>query len=268
VRKYKLFSAQNVIVLIIILIFLLYAGLRFFFSDISFLQILYTPFGNSLSYIQKQLNQPFLYLTSSDQLIKENKQLKERIDQYQLLLQNYEELAEENKRLKVILNTKEQKPFIKKIAVVIGKSPDIWHKEITINLGKNQGVKVNTVVTSTWGLLGKVRAATGDSAIVQLIIDSSNWVSTQNNRSRAVGMLKVEGSNRGKLSYLMNKSDFKQNDLIVTSGLGGIYPKGIPVGIVTRVAKKSGDDIPDIDVSLLSDFDNIEEVIVLIKNEK
>jgi rod shape-determining protein MreC len=265
VRKYRLFNAQNVIIILIILIFLFLAGIRYFFNDISLLHNLYTPFGNALSFIQRQLNQPFLYLTSTDNLIKENKQLKERLDQYQVLLQDYEELEQENKRLKILINTKEEKPYQKKIARVIGTSPDIWHREIIINLGKDQGIRVNTVVISSWGLIGRVKSVSSDSAIVQLITDSSNWVSTQDNRSRAVGMLKVEDNNRGKLSYLMNRSDFKQNDLLVTSGLGGIYPKGIPVGMVTRVSKKSGDDIPDIDVSLLTDFDNIEEIIALVK---
>jgi rod shape-determining protein MreC len=265
VRKFNLFSSQNVLVFIIICIFLLYAGMRFFVGDFSFLQYIYAPFGNSFLYVQKQLNQPFLYLTSADELIKENKQLKDRLEQYQLLLQNYEELDQENKRLKVLLNTPDQKPFIKKIATVIGKSPDVWHKEILINLGKNQGIKVDTVIISSWGLVGKVKSVSASSAVVQLIIDSSSWVSSEDNRSRAVGMLKVEDNNRGKLSYLMNKSDFKADDLIVTSGLGGVYPKGIPIGIVTRVSKKSGDDIPDIDISLLADFDKIEEVIALVK---
>ena len=245
-----------------------YIGLRFFWGDISILHSIYTPFGEQLNYLQEKINQPMEYVKTVSDLNKENKELKKAINQSELLIQNYEAVIQENKRLKVLLGTKVSQGHKRKLGVVIGNSPDIWHQEIVIDLGTEDNVKVNDAVISSWGLVGKIKSVNQKNSVVQLIIDSSNWVSCRNNRSRDIGMLKVEDNKTGKLSYLVNKSDFKQNDLVLTSGLGGIYPKDIPVGVVTKVIKKSGDDIPEIDVALLTDFTDLEEVIVMVKDEK
>lgn len=264
-KRKRLSNVQRITGISIVLVIIVYIGLRFYWGDISILHSFYEPFGNTVNYLKTTVGQPFEYVTSVSKLTKENNALKKQLDQYNLLMQNYEELAEDNKRLKKLLNVKNIDPFIKKVAVVIGKTPDIWHQEIIIDLGKKDGIEINTIIISNFGLVGKVKSVTDSTSVVQLITDSSNWVSTQNNRSRAIGMLKVDDNKVGKLSYLVNKSDFKNNDLIITSGLGGVYPKGIPVGIIDRIKKRSGDDIPEIDVSLLTDFDNLEEVIALVK---
>lgn len=241
--------------------------LRFFWGDLAIFQQSYDYFGETYKYIEDKINEPKKYFNSLADITDENIELKKRLKEYDLLVQNYEEVIEENKRLKQLLGVKSVNGFTKKLAVVIGNSPDIWHQEIIVDIGSKDGVKVNNAVISSWGLVGKVKSVNEENSVIQLVIDSSNWVSCRNNRSRDIGMLKVEDNKTGKLSYLVNKSDFKVNDLVVTSGLGGVYPKDIPVGIITKVLKKSGDDIPEIDVSLLTDFSDIEEVIVLVKNE-
>lgn len=266
-KKYRNLNTKNLIVSLGVLIVLFYVSTRYFGSNIDFLHIINTPVANAGNFIQKKARIPFEYFASFNSLQKENLELKTELEQNQLLLQSYEELFQENKRLRKLLDIPSYPNYKKKVASVTGKSPDIWHKEITINIGKKDGVGKDYSVISFWGLLGRVKSVTNYSSVVQLIIDNSNWVSCLNNRSRHIGLLQAENSKLGHLSYLINKSDFRQNDLIVTSGLGGIYPKGIPVGIVSRVKKKSGDSIPEIDIEYLSDFDDIEDVIVLIKNE-
>lgn len=266
-KRKRLINRGNIIGILIVAIILVYVGLRFFWGDLSIFHSIYTPFGETFNYAQDQINKPMEYAKTVVDLSDENEELKKRLKEYDLLVQNYEEVIEENKRLKKLLGTKNTENYKKKLGVVIGNSPDIWHQEIIIDIGIKDGVKNNDAVVSSWGLVGKVKSVNENNAVVQLVIDSSNWVSCRNNRSRDIGMLKVEDNKTGKLSYLVNKSDFKQNDLIVTSGLGGIYPKDIPVGIITKITKKSGDDIPEIDVSLLTDFTDLEEVIVLVKNE-
>ncbi len=267
-KKRFLINRSNILGIVIILIIFLYIGLRFFVIDISILHSSYTPFGEIYNYLEDMINQPVNYFKSVVELENENKELKKILSENNLLIQDYEAVIHENKRLKTLLNTKISSDYKRKLGIVIGNSPDIWHQEVIIDIGKSDNVKVNDAVISSWGLVGKIKSVNENNSVVQLIIDSSNWVSCRNNRSRNIGMLKVEDNKTGKLLYLVNNSDFKQNDLIFTSGLGGIYPKDIPVGVVTKVIKKSGDDIPEIDVSLLTDFSNLEEVIVMVKNER
>jgi rod shape-determining protein MreC len=266
-KRKGLVNRSNILWILITLVFLFYIVLRFVWGDLLIFHKSYDPFGDTLNYIEDKINKPMEYANSVVDLTEENIELKTRLKEYDLLVQNYEEIIEENKRLKKLLGTKQVSGFTKKLGIIIGNSPDIWHQEIIIDIGTNDGIKINDAVISSWGLVGKVKSVNESNSVVQLVIDSSNWVSCRNNRSRDIGMLKVEDNKTGKLSYLVNKSDFKVNDLIVTSGLGGIYPKDIPVGVITRVMKKSGDDIPEIDVSLLTDFSDLEEVIVLVKNE-
>ncbi|MBC7476458.1 MAG: rod shape-determining protein MreC [Candidatus Sericytochromatia bacterium] len=266
-KKRRFSDIQRFTSIIIVLVLIIYVGLRFFWGDLSFLHNLYEPFGISSSYLKDYIDPSFDYIVTMDTLVKDNRNLKKQLNKSNLSLQNYQEVIQENIRLKKLLNVKKIDTYSQKVGNIIGKSPDIWHQEIIANLGQKDGVTENTIFVNALGLIGRAKSVTDDSSVIQLITDNSNWVSCQNNRSRAIGMLKVEDNKRGKLSYLINKSDFKQNDLIVTSGLGGIYPKGIPVGNVNKVIKKQGDDIPEIDISLLSDFDHIEEVIALIKNK-
>lgn len=266
-KRKGLANKKSILWILIGIIFLFYIFLRFVWGDLLIFHKLYDPFGSAFNYIQDKVNKPIEYARTVADLSEENNELKKRLNEYDLLMQNHEEVIEENKRLKKLLGTKNISGFSKKLGVVIGHTPDIWHQEIIIDIGSKDGVKLNDAVISSWGLVGKVKLANENNSVVQLVIDSSNWVSCRNNRSRDIGMLKVEDNKIGKLSYLVNKSDFKVNDLVVTSGLGGIYPKDIPVGIITNVIKKSGDDIPEIDVSLLTDFSDLEEVLVLIKNE-
>ena len=266
-RRHRLLNRQNII-FVFTLIIIGYLGHRFFFSNLPFLHDVYTPVGVTINFIQTQISKSLDYVTTLGKVVKENEELKNELKQNQVLLQNYEELTAENIRLKRFLKVKDIKPFTRKIGTIIGTSPDIWHKEVLINLGKKDNLEVDNSVISSWGLIGRVKTVSEISSTIQLITDNSNWVSCQNNRSRAIGLLKSENNKQGKLYFLVNKSDFRQNDLVVTSGLGGIYPKGIPVGMVSKVIKKSGDDIPEIEIDYLSDFDDLEEVIVLVNNEK
>lgn len=266
-KRKSAINRNNILWILVSVIFLFYIFLRFVWGDLLIFHKVYEPFGDVFKFVENEVNKPLEYAKTVVELGDENNDLKKRLKEYELLIQNHESVIEENKRLKKLLGTKNINGFNKKLGIVIGNTPDIWHQEIIIDIGSSDGVQVNDAVISSWGLVGKVKLSNKDNSVVQLIIDSSNWVSCRNNRSRDIGMLKVEDNKIGRLSYLVNKSDFKVNDLIVTSGLGGIYPKDIPVGMITKVVKKSGDDIPEIDVSLLTDFTDIEEVLVLVKNE-
>ncbi|GIW21327.1 MAG: cell shape-determining protein MreC [Candidatus Sericytochromatia bacterium] len=258
---YKDKNTFFIVFLVIVSLSIIYLNRFVGFTNI--LQNIYYPFGKFIHLVNHKIYEIKKYFNTLEYLTNENIKLKKEIENYNLILQDYEEVIKENNRIRKILNFKLREKKKIKFANVIGKSPDIWHKELMLDIGKNQNIKINDSVISYNSLIGRVKEINDNSCKVQTISDPSVWVSIQNNRSRSVGMLKSESNNKAKLYYLNEKSDFKISDLIVTSGLGGLYPKGIPIGLVSKVNKVSGDLIPEVYVDLLENFDDIEEVIII-----
>lgn len=257
-------NKNSIFILLILLSFIsLYITNNFSKNYINIIHFIYYPFGKIVFYINKKIDDIKIYFNSLESISNENFRLKKDIEKYNLLLQDYEEVIKENNRIRKLLNLRIKDKKIIKLGNIIGKSPDMWHKELISDIGKDENIEINNIAISYNGLIGRVKEVTNKNSKIQTINDPSVWVSVQNNRSRSICMLKSETNNKAKLYYLSEKSDFKVNDIIITSGLGGLYPKGIPVGIVSRVNKVSGDIIPEVYVDLLNDFSNIEEVIIL-----
>jgi len=243
--------------------------IKLFFTNIPaivFLHDVISPIQNYFHSISVKFEGFSESFESKKSLLKENEGLVKSINTYNLLFHDYEELREENIRLKKLLNVKSVKPLKQKIVSVIGRSPDFWNKKIDINLGKNDKIAINTPVISEYGLVGKVISVYDSSSTVLLITDTSSWVSCINNRSRSVGILKPLDDKKGELKYIIASSDFKKGDLIVTSGLGGIFPKGIPIGLVNGITKGADKEISSVEIIFLTDFDKLEELIALVKN--
>jgi rod shape-determining protein MreC len=187
------------------------------------------------------------------------------------------EQAEENARLKGLLDLRDKGTFPEgtdfMVARVIGKSPTRWEAWIQIDKGTADGVRVGQPVVgatpmaadslSGKGLVGKVISATGHTAQVLLITDSQSSVAAKIQGPRAEGI--VEGSISGALVM-----DFVDRDIIVepklvvvTSGYGGIFPPGIPIGIVANVGEEDVNIYKEIEIRSFVDFRILEEVMVL-----
>ena len=125
------------------------------------------------------------------------------------------------------------------VARVIGESPDPWTRTIVVNRGWEEGVRRGSPVVMPDGLVGRVTEVTKHSSIVRLILDRSSRVPVIVNRSRARAILEGENSGTCQLKYLDRTQDVLVGDVIITSGLTGTYPRGIEVGSVSQVLKKS-----------------------------
>lgn len=192
------------------------------------------------------------------------------------------EQADENTRLKALLEFRDKGTFPQGtqfvVCRVIGKAPTNWEAWAEIDKGTADGLALNQAVvgatpnsTSTLsgkGLVGKIVFVTAHSAKVQFIIDANSSVAAKVQGSRAEGV--VEGSVNSQLSGDLTM-DYVERDIkvdpkliIVTSGYGGIYPAGIPIGIVSSVGEEAVDTYKKIDVQPFVDFHVLEEVMVLI----
>lgn len=205
---------------------------------------------------------------------KENEQLKLRVAQLEQSEKELEELRLENERLKQLLNYAQTNESYKYVtASVIAKGQGAWFDTFTINAGRTSGIEKNMPVVNSLGLVGRITDVGATWAKVSSIIDSRSTVSVMVERTRdgamVQGVLENGSSSSLELYYLPSGSDLVPGDIIVTNGLGGVFPKGIAVGTVTEVTRTSGNDSNERNalVAPSVDFNHIEEVMVIISTD-
>lgn len=203
----------------------------------------------------------------------ENKELtKENVELKNKLLE-YDKLKEENDRLREVLNFKNSKDNYDYIGTeIIGYSGESFSEGYIIDKGENDGLKKDMVVISDKGLVGQVTSTGTNWAIVQSLLNENIAVSVMVNSTReTTGILKgyVTRTNNGltKVTNLPLDSEIKEGDVILTSGLGQIYPKEIRVGEVISV---ESDEIKVMKTAIVKpyvDFNKLEELFVIIPKE-
>ncbi|MBR5292305.1 MAG: rod shape-determining protein MreC [Clostridia bacterium] len=211
---------------------------------------------------------------SSTDLDKENEQLKVQLAQYEIIENELNTLREENERLKGLLNyTDITQNYTYVTARVIGKSQGVWFSEFTVNAGRNDGVMENQAVVNSKGLVGRVSSVSANTCKVTSIIDSTSDVSVMVERTRdygfARGILNVDKNEKLELYYLPSGYDLVPGDNILTSGIGGIFPKGIAIGTVTEVSR-ANEDTEDRNAIIepAVDFLRLEEVMIVNMEEQ
>jgi rod shape-determining protein MreC len=135
-------------------------------------------------------------------------------------------------------------------------------KSVIIDRGSSGGISVNDAVVNASGLIGRVVLTTKDMAKVQIITDGNASAGVLIERTRRQGVLRGDGGNAAQLYDVPSLADVVPGDTVMTAGIDGIYPKGIPVGVVVK-AEKGQDLFKAITVKPLVDLGTIEEVIVL-----
>ncbi|HET7436078.1 MAG TPA: rod shape-determining protein MreC [Thermoanaerobaculia bacterium] len=135
-------------------------------------------------------------------------------------------------------------------------------KSIIIDRGSRDGVEVNDVIANANGLVGRVVLTTADLSKVQLVTDSNCAVGALLERTRRQGVVRGDGSGVVQMLDIPSLSDVQPGDAVLTGGIDGIYPKGIPIGVV-RAAKPGASMFKDVAVVPAVDFGTIEEVIVI-----
>ncbi len=151
------------------------------------------------------------------------------------------------------------------LAQVIAREPSNWTKVITINRGVKDGVTNGLSVVSYQGLIGRVISVYAQSSRVMLIADLRSSVDALVQRTRGSGVVVGEAKGRCRVKYFPIDQDVKIGDQMITSGLGGIYPKGLIIGQVSRVQKSQYGLFQLLEITPAVDLDRIEEVFVILK---
>jgi rod shape-determining protein MreC len=194
----------------------------------------------------------------------ENAELQAELNRLKEINNRYLEYKLENQRLRRLLEFKEQADIKVVPAQIIGKDPSSWFKTILIDKGTDDGIKKNQVVVTHQGVVGQIIETTPSAAKVLLICDQNSSVAVLVQRNRAEGIMVGGEQELCKINYLSRTADVQPGDTVVTSGLGGIFPKGLIVGKVTQVKKKNYGLFQEIEVRPEVDFSELEEILIIM----
>lgn len=198
---------------------------------------------------------------------KENTVLKKQISRLESDLFTMEEVRKENLRLKRLLNYSDELSSTKIMAQVVGWDSANEFKVIRLNKGTNHGIKVMSPVITDQGLVGYVYRATPSYSDVLTILDQNNRVDVVVERTRTHGIVEGVFNFKCALKYVMRNDPVEVGDKLITAGVGGIYPKGVKVGMITDISKENFGMTLSIEVIPSVDFDKLEEVLVLVAPE-
>lgn len=204
-------------------------------------------------------NYLFLFHTRREnrELLDENRRLLTTIVQLK-------EAEQENLRLRKLLNFQEFLNLKTVAARVIAKDVSTEYRAIRINQGERAGIKANMAVLTSEGIVGRVLRTTETTADVLTVLDLLSGVDGVIERSRVRGVVEGMTDELCQMKYVLRTDDVQKGDLIVTSGIGGIFPKGVPVGTVSDFDPRTWGVSKKVEVVPSVDFSKLEEVLVMV----
>ncbi len=257
----------TIIVLILIVIFSNREANTSFFESIA--NKLVMPIQNGLTYLKNKVSGNSTFFTDISNLKTENKELQEKNSQLEQSLRELENIKTENETLKEYLGLTEKYGEYKTVpGYVINKDISNYSKTIIINIGKDDGIENDMTVIANEGLVGHVVSVTNNTAKVRTIIDTSSSISClmSTNKDSIVCKGALNNNSELKAMYISTDANLIQGDSVETSGLGGIYPKGIHVGsIKTIISTKNITDRYAM-VQTAVDFNKLNTVLVIKNN--
>jgi rod shape-determining protein MreC len=207
-------------------------------------------------------NYVYLWHTRQDNLslLDENRKLHN-------IIAGLRETQHENLRLRRMLAFQERFRLDTVVARVIAKDVSTEFRAIRLNRGERSGVRKNMAVVTNEGVVGRILRTTSDTADVVTILDLLSAIDSIVERSRARGIVEGMTDEVCQLRFALRTDDIEPGDVLISSGLGGIFPKGVPVGTVSKVNRKPFGITQEVEVRPSVDFSKLEEVMVVVRQE-
>ena len=257
----------TIIILILIVIFSNGENNSSFFENIA--SNLVMPMQNGLTYLKNKIGGNGTFFTDIKNLKQENEQLRNKNNQLEQSLRELENIKTQNETLKEYLNLTEKYGEYKTVpGYIINKDISNYSKTIVINLGKKDGIKENMTVIGNEGLVGHIVSVAENTSKVQTIVDTASSVSCIMSTTQDSIVCKgtLDETSALRAMYIPTDANVVQGDSIETSGLGGIYPKGIHVGTVKKVNNTQNMTDRYAIIETAVDFNKLNTVLV-VKNK-
>lgn len=225
--------------------------------------------------LQVGVDQPFAVwrwarasLADHKSLLDENAELRSALRSAAVRLQRMEALEAENDRLRAMLDSSQRVPDRLLIAEILAVDPDPHRQRFTINRGVLNGVYAGQALLNAEGVVGQIDIADALTSQAILISDSNHGLPVAVNRTglRTIALGTGE-TGLLNLPYMTNSADVREGDLLVTSGLGGVFPPGYPAGRVTVVRRRPGQSFARVLAQPSADLDRGREVLLVMNAE-
>lgn len=191
------------------------------------------------------------------ELVMENEILSQKINDYQ-------EIYLECMRLRMLMELRGETDYPTVAARVVGRKQSSLFETVLINKGSSDGISADLPVQTVYGILGRIIDVSWHVSKVLLLVDYNSNIDAVIQRNRARGILQGCGKEGCKLKYVRRTEDVKVGDIVITSGLAGVFPKGLILGTVESVKKEETGLFQEIRISPAADVTKIEEVLVVL----
>jgi len=214
--------------------------------------------------IAHRTSELFVWIRGIHDLREENARLSQLVEHLCLELQTLREESHENETLRGLLHCKERAPFETLPAQVIGRDPSQWFRSIVLDKGTRRGVQPYMPVITPQGLVGIITEVSPFASRVKILMDPGIRVGVLIQETRAEAVLEGRLESGCELRYLARDPEVETGATLVTSGLGCLYPKGIPVGRITRLVDKEEDLFLKAEVLPSVDFSHLDRVLIVL----
>jgi len=221
------------------------------------------PGLEGLEYVGRRAKQIWLGYFYLVGVRRQNAELQRQLEEYKQREVHFHEAEQALTRLETLLDLKRQVSLPVIGARVIAYDPTLWSRAAIINQGKAQGVKEGLPVLAPQGIVGRIVGIYPEYSKVMLIVDRKSSADAMVQRTRIRGMLRGKGGNRCSLEFVPKSADVQVGDLVLASGLVGLYPKGLVFGKVSAANKKNPGVFQEIEVIPNVDLSTLEEVLVV-----
>ncbi len=219
--------------------------------------------SNCIGFVQNTWNTYFMAVLA----VEENLVLKRELGQSTEIKNRYEELELENVRLKKFVNFTSLSPSTYIAAQIIARDPSPWFKTIIIDKGSSDGLEKGSPVLVSEGIVGQIIKVASNYSRVLLITDRNSAVDALVQNSRVRGIVKGNNQDNCSFVYTLRKDEVKKGEMIISSGLDQVFPKGLKIGTILKVTKIHSQLFQDITIETSVDFNKIEEVLVYRNGE-
>ena len=228
--------------------------------------VLVMPIQNGLTYLKNWMSGNDSFFTNVGTLEKDNEELREKNSELEKKLRELEVIKSENEVLREYVNLKDKYTNYQSIpGYVINKDISNYSNVVIINIGAKDGVRINMPVIAEEGLVGHIISVTDSTAKVQTIVDTASTISCNisNSNDSLIARGTLDKESNLKATYIPTDATILEGDKIETSGLGGIYPRGIYIGTVKKVISTQNITDRYAIIQTAVDFKKLDTVLVI-----
>jgi rod shape-determining protein MreC len=201
-------------------------------------------------------------ITNINNIFAENRHLRHELALMKTEMAKLKDHSVENRRLRKLLQFSEEYSYDLVPVRVVARDPSHLYRSVVLNAGSMDSVGKWMPLVNEKGVIGKVIQVLNGISLAQLLRDPSNRTSVITRESRAVGILETENGRDFFIRY-RNHEEVAEGDTIITSGLGGIYPRGLMVGYVTKIEDNYNPLFKKVRIKVAVDFDHLEELFIM-----